>query len=123
MINLSNHPVKGWGPAQLAEAEKSYGRVVDLPFPAIPAAASSDEIVDLSSEFVNQCKKLLANRGGPHAIHVMGEMTFTFVLVKQLQRAGFHCVASTSKRKVEQVAPGEKKSIFTFVQFRSYPIL
>lgn len=121
MINLSNHPVSAWSSEQLAAAERAFDLVMDIPFPAISPAASDDELIELGADYLGRCKALLAGKQGPHAVHVMGEMTFTFVLVRLLQQEGVYCVASTSHRQVEHMASGEKKSLFTFVQFRAYP--
>jgi len=49
----------------------------------------------------------------------MGEMTFTFQLVERLKAFGIRCVASTTKRVVEE--DGDKRTYtFKFVQFREY---
>lgn len=121
MINLSNHSVSGWSNTQRVTAEQAFEAVIDLPFPAIAPDAGAEELVVLGAGLVQQCKALLDGQKPPHAIHVMGEMTFTFVLVRLLQQEGFYCVASTSHRHVEQIAPQEKKTLFKFVQFRAYP--
>jgi hypothetical protein len=43
----------------------------------------------------------------PAAVHLMGEMTFTFALVRKLQAAGIRCVASTTARDVVEEGGGE----------------
>ena len=54
-------------------------------------------------------------------IHIMGELTFTFALLKRLQERGIRCVASTSKRIVKEEVPGRKEEvIFEFDRFREY---
>jgi len=55
----------------------------------------------------------------PAAVHLMGEMTFTFALVQKLKSAGIPCVASTTHRRVEERG-GKKIVQFEFVQFRPY---
>jgi hypothetical protein len=55
----------------------------------------------------------------PQAVHLMGEMTFTFRLVTMLQAAGIPCIASTTHRTVEE-RDGKKIVQFEFVQFRPY---
>jgi hypothetical protein len=49
----------------------------------------------------------------------MGEMTFTFTLVKKLKQAGIPCLASTMERLVKE-EDGKKIVEFKFVQFREY---
>lgn len=49
----------------------------------------------------------------------MGEMTFTYALVNLLKDAGIKCIASTTKRNVEEI-DGKQVSTFQFVQFREY---
>ncbi|RME03015.1 MAG: TIGR02221 family CRISPR-associated protein, partial [Bacteroidetes bacterium] len=34
LLNLSNHPTSSWTEAQMAEAKRLFGEVIDLPFPA-----------------------------------------------------------------------------------------
>jgi hypothetical protein len=55
----------------------------------------------------------------PDAVHIMGEMTFTFALVNLLKEVGIKCIASTTKRNVEEI-DGKHVSTFQFVQFREY---
>lgn len=50
----------------------------------------------------------------------MGEMTFTYALVKRLKEAGIRCVASTTKRICTENADGSRTSQFNFVRFRDY---
>ena len=42
-INFSNHPSANWGTEQINEAEK-YGRIVDLPFPAVSTALTKEVV-------------------------------------------------------------------------------
>ena len=66
--------------------------------------------------------RLLAKNGAtPDAVHLMGEMTFTYALVSLLQAANILCVASTSDRKVIEEENGKKTILFEFKQFRAYP--
>ena len=55
-------------------------------------------------------------------IHVMGEMTFTYNVVKEFAENGYNCFASTTKRNVVEHEDGTKTSTFEFVQFRNYTI-
>lgn len=114
LLNLTNHPSHQWPENQTALALEFYQSIIDLPFPQIdPSLTSSqlDELVDVYFQ------KVIAFH--PHAVHIMGEMTFTFRLVQRLKVIGIPCIASTTERITEQV--GEvKTSRFQFVQFRAY---
>jgi hypothetical protein len=54
-----------------------------------------------------------------NAVHIMGEMTFTFRLITVLKKAGIFCIAATTKRNVVQEG-NAKISYFEFIQFREY---
>lgn len=49
----------------------------------------------------------------------MGEMTFSFALLKKLQQHGIPVVASTTERIIEKVGDNIIKK-FNFVKFRYY---
>lgn len=114
LLNLSNHPSTNWSDAQLAEARARYGAVEDLAFPHIDPSWDEAAVRDLAAAYVDQVSAML-----PAAVHLMGEMTFSFALVQQLQTIGIPCIASTTERKVRFVE-GEKVVTFRFVRFRSY---
>ena len=116
-INFSNHPSSRWGDAQLAAAEK-YGEICDLPFPVVDEQSSEEEVSQLADRYV----ATIMSMGIPEdlTVHVMGEMTFTFAVVKRLKELGIRCVASTSERRTTYTADGVKMSEFSFVRFREY---
>jgi CRISPR-associated Csx2 family protein len=116
LLNLSNHPAKGWSESQLDQAQARFGEVKDLPFPTIDPEWSDTEISELVSEYFAQILQLR-----PRAVHLMGEMTFTFALVHRLQSIGIPCLASTTERIVLEEKDGKKTMQFRFVQFRPYP--
>jgi hypothetical protein len=118
LLNLSNHPSPIWGDMQKAEAERLFGAVADLPFPAIPPEADASEIEKLAEQY---CEKVVGFH--PAALHVMGELTFCLCLVARLQKLGFPCFASTTKRRVSEENADGKTSHFSFVRFRLYPQL
>lgn len=118
LINLSNHPSSQWNEKQLIAA-KAYGDLLDIQFPVIDESGDEDYIILL----VNQYMEKIMSLGTPNdlVVHLMGEMTFTFALVKKLQQNGIRCVASTSKRIVKEEVPGRKgEVIFQFERFREY---
>lgn len=116
-INFSNHPSFNWSEEQL-EAARLYGEIVELPFPVIPAEAEERDVVSLT---VKYAEDMIARYDSSRDVfHVMGEMCFSFALVRLLQDAGFVCVASTSERIVKETGPGHKEVFFKFVRFRRY---
>lgn len=114
LLNLTNHPSHQWPENQTALALKSYQNVIDLPFPQIAPSLTSAQLDELVGNYFQKVTEL-----HPNAVHIMGEMTFTFRLVQMLKAFGIPCIASTTERVTEQV--GEMKtSKFQFVQFRAY---
>lgn len=114
LINLSNHPSTNWPTEQKSTAVKKYNILVDVPFPIIAPFATKKAIKQLAKEYL---KKIQAHQ--PQAVHIMGEMTFTYRLVRLLKKAGIRCIASTTNRIVEE-KDGKKIVQFEFIQFRKY---
>ncbi len=115
LINLSNHPSSVWQANQLDAAQSRFGKVVDLPFPVIDPLLPSSELDRLVEDFEIQIRKL-----NPLAVHLMGEFVFCYRLGNRLKAIGILVVASTTQRQVIYAPDGEKTSVFTFVQFRTY---
>lgn len=111
-LNLSNHPSPSWSQAQLSAVGEA---VTDLPFPQIDPAGDEKYIDSL----VNQYFQKIVEIKDVSAVHIMGEMTFTFALVEKLKAKGIRCVASTTQRLTEE-KNGIKTSVFQFVRFREY---
>ncbi len=114
LLNLSNHPSKQWSEKQYNHAVALYQEITDLPFPQISPALDSASLDRLVEEYEIKIRQL-----NPLAVHLMGEMTFTFRLVNRLQSIGIACIASTTQRIVEE-REGLKASLFEFVRFREY---
>lgn len=118
LLNLSNHPYTCWNEAQkLAAAE--YGECVDVPFPDVDPELSAKEI-DHLAEVYKQRIVAYADQYHPLTVHVMGEMTFCFALVRRLKTKGIHCIASCAKRDVEEMGDERIKSVYRFIRFRDY---
>lgn len=117
LINLSNHPSRYWDERQM-EAACSYGEVVDIPFPVVAPDADSQELEALAHGCV--LKILSMGEANSITVHIMGEMTLAFIIVKMLKELGIRCVASTTERKTTYNADGTKLSEFSFVKFREY---
>lgn len=114
LLNLSNHPLSSWQEAQKAEAERLFGRVEDMPFPAVPPEADEEAIDALVDEYFEAIVKQ-----SPAAVHIMGEMTFTCRLVEKLKAHGITCLASTTER-IAREEGGHKITEFRFSRFRKY---
>lgn len=123
LINLSNHPATSWGAPQRAAAAP-YGPIEDWPFPAIPPEWDDRQVAALAKRYAHQIINRLREAGpGLHAVHVMGEQTFTCTLVQLVQREGIIYLAATSHRIVEEdPARGRKIAYFRFVRFQKYPV-
>lgn len=115
LLNLSNHPSTSWPENQLLEAKKHFGEIRDIPFPHIDPKADENAINDLAELYL---QKILSIR--PIAVHLMGELNFTFDLVAKLKSHGITCLASTTHRTTEDREDGTKFSKFEFVRFRKY---
>lgn len=122
LLNLSNHRLAKWSPEQHQAAERLYGSVQDVSFPAIDPNASFDDVARLAQESVQKCLALLhrSSQDACNAIHIMGEFTFTYLFVKEMERHNIACVASTTERIVTDHPDGSKTTTFKFVQFRGY---
>ena len=114
LINLSNHPFDKWTATQQEAARNQYSTIVDIPFPQIDPASSTDQLRMLVDDYVLQIRRM-----PPATVHVMGELCFIYLFVQQCREIGIPCVASTTHRIVEEV-DGKKVVQFQFIQFRPY---
>ena len=117
LVNFSNHPSRYWDNRQ-REASRCYGDIFDLPFPAVAPNSSYDQLQTISQEWVQKIMELGDAKN--LTVHIMGEMTFTFMVVTRLKELGIRCVASTTERKTTYNPDGTKVSEFQFVMFREY---
>lgn len=118
LLNLTNHPSTLWNDKQ-REAALVYGEIMDMPFPMIDETDDETYISALADEYLQKILDLAKDKNV--AVHLMGELTFTFALLKRLQEHGIMCVASTSKRIVKEEEAGRKgEVIFQFERFRRY---
>jgi hypothetical protein len=121
LLNLSNHPSTRWSDKQRQTAIEKYGNIQDMPFPNVPAAATSEEVEILANDYVQGIRGLAKVENNlPFAAHVMGEMTLVFRIVTLLKQSDITCVASTSERNSVENADGSKTIQFEFIQFREY---
>jgi hypothetical protein len=118
LLNLSNHPAAAWSAEQKATAVELYSIIEDLPFPVIDPHASTEDIQRIAEDYFIFIRNKAIEQ--PLTVHLMGEMTFTFVLVLLLISHDIPCVASTTERRVIEEVDGKKTVQFGFVQFRRY---
>lgn len=116
-INYSNHPSSCWSQKQLSSA-REYGGIVDIPFRSVAPETDSAELERIAAEELAKILKL--SEGKNAVVHLMGEMTLTYILVRKLKASGIRCVASTTARSVVENADGTRTSDFDFVRFRDY---
>lgn len=115
-INLTNHPSEKWSEEQI-KAARSYGEIVDLPFPIIEPTFTKEDVMLLVKECADTIMRI---KDGDTVVHVMGEMTFTYNIVNVLKSLNIICLASTTERNTIMTPDGKKISEFKFVQFREY---
>lgn len=120
LLNLTNHPVICWPKVQQAEAERRWGRIIDLPFPAVDSDCPIGDVIAQAQEIVRQASALK-----PSAVLCQGEMTMTVALVHYFQMEGIPIYAACCQRDVTMLKEKNgtmwKNSRFCFVQFREYP--
>jgi hypothetical protein len=113
LVNLSNHPSTCWSAEQKQAALKLAPEIRDMPFPAVPPEADSEEMNALADEVIARLKTEV-----PGATHAMVQGEFT--LVRKLQQIGIVWVAATTRREVVEQTGGTKTTRFNFVRFREY---
>lgn len=117
LLNLSNHPYAVWSEKQ-RDAARIYGPCEDMEFPKVSADLSSEDL----DRWVNDYKQSILKYTNNYivTVHVMGEMTFCFRLVSQLQAMGIKCIASCAERNVVELGNERIKSTYNFTKFREY---
>jgi len=124
LLNLSNHPSAQWGTSQMKAAIGKYGSVSDMDFPSLNPDEDEQFVANLALGYLRKIKEIAGNLPEDElfAVHIMGELTFCFVLVNLLIKNNIRCVASTTRRISYHTQSGEKISTFSFVRFREYPL-
>lgn len=119
LLNLSNHPSSKWPQTQHRTAIEQYREIKDMPFPQIPPNVDTHGVRRIVEEYEGYIREIAAEKSRL-TVHLMGELTFTHLLVNRLQAAGIPCVASTAERIIIEEANGKKVSQFNFIRFRNY---
>lgn len=107
LLNLTNHPSSTWSEEQKDAALKQFGGILDFPFPIIEPTASLCEIKKLVSQTLD---RIILLHIPDLTIHIMGEFSFCYHMIKSFEQKGIRCFASTTVREPK----------FTFVMFRPY---
>lgn len=117
LLNFTNHPFETWDLTHKSAALNEFEKVVDLQFPEINPDLDEMELEKLVRKYLEE---ILALK--PNAVHIMGEMNFTFQMIYFLMQNKVPCYASTSERNMEK--KGEKvTNTFNFKRFRKYRFL
>jgi len=120
LLNLSNHPLNTWSIKQVETAKKQYVKIIDIPFPKINPNADENEINYLTEQYFSKIiDELQKSSDTENAVHIMGELNFTFGIVSKLLNSGITCIASTSNRNTLNTENGKIVN-FNFVRFREY---
>ena len=117
LINFSNHPTSEWQQTQIDAANRLYGGVIDIPFPDVDPIAPLPAVESLADSCMRNLMPLIQDND---VVHIMGEMTLTYILVNRLKQSGIKCVASCSERACYPLGDNEIAKTFIFKQFRSY---
>ena len=75
-VNCSNHPSAKWSAAQ-REAAEQYGKIVDIPFPAVACDLTDMQLEELAQQ---TAAEILAKK--PAAVMCMGEFVVCFRIVR-----------------------------------------
>ena len=116
-INLSNHPSTRWESEQLVAATE-FGEIFNMPFPKISPYANSSEINILAIEYYNSIAKMIGEQKDKSVVHIAGELTLCYYLIKLLLQEDYRVVVSCSERIVEEMEDNTICKKFVFTQFR-----
>jgi len=115
LLNFSNKHTSTWSNSQLKLAKKQFGELVNLDFPIIEPTMSKEDVQMIATTSIEQIFIL-----NPKAVHILGEGSFTVVIVQLLMSFGIPCVESTFEKNLGISKTGEKEVKYTFSQFREY---
>ena len=115
LINCSNHNNDRWSPDQIQAAIQLYGApIVYLPFPSIHHTEDTSIVVKKAEEFGDSIQQIPCPEGQDKVVLVMGEMCFTFNLVRVLKSRRIRVVHACSDRY------NTTANRFVFARFRDY---
>jgi hypothetical protein len=117
LLNFTNHPFETWDSIQKDAAIQEFDAVVDFQFPEINPELDEMELEKLVRKYLEE---ILVYK--PSAVHIMGEMNFTFQMIYFLMQNKIPCYASTSERNMEKKGD-QITNTFVFKRFRKYRFL
>jgi len=123
LINFSEISSQNWSEEQTETAKLHFGEVTDLPFPQINPKWTLEQVEELAGEvFMDILKDIEFGKFTKEnlTIHIIGELTFCYVMINMFKNSNIRCVASTTERTVIEEKDGKKTVQFKFVQFRDY---
>ena len=97
LLNFTNHPFLFWSENQKNHAIEEFVEVIDFQFPEIDPELDEMELEKLVRKYLEEILILK-----PTAVHIMGEMNFTFQMIYFLMQNKIPCYASTSYRVMEK---------------------
>lgn len=118
LINLSNHPISTWSQNQKDAAQAQFGELVDFPFPYVDPKSSIEEVKTLARKVVDEI--MLKYGKNNIYIHLMGELSLVYQLIKLFKANNINCYVSTTHRVVEELGNGKKNIQFEFIKFRPF---
>ena len=71
-------------------------------------------------ELTKKINKKIKYYGKDITIHLAGEFTLCYALLKRFKEQNITCIASCTERNLEDNGNGEKVVKFEFIQFREY---
>lgn len=117
-VNVSNVPFSDWQETQLNDA-KLYGRLYEFRMQETDPEASTSAIVEQAKSLADRIAKIVwENDESKNAVMVLGEPSFSFALIRELQIRRLTVVCPTYRIELY----GDDELIETFVRFRNYAI-
>jgi hypothetical protein len=121
-LNISNHPSGKWSTEQLKAATHQFGSMIDMPFPNVPAIATTEEVTEMAKNLMAEILRQFPKDGiAPNTgtAMVQGEFSLCSELWRMLSAIGWDLVVATSERVTVDNGDGTKTTRFDFVQFRN----
>lgn len=120
VINVSNHPSKGWGMPQIRACGDAV--IVDMPFPNINPSAEADELDVACYGLADWLVSTVNGKVNKDRVTfvIAGAQGALFRIVGFLKMAGYAVMEATSERNTVVNEDGSKTVRFDFVRFRSF---
>lgn len=128
-INVTHHSASKWSNEQIETAKihpvtGTSLEIIDLQFPSVKSTFDKIDISKIASRYTNKVLDIVKNITGENynmdysiVVHVMGEQSLSYALIKILKEYKFLVVVSCTDRVLESNGVN-KKAKFKFVRFR-----